>query len=154
MIFFCIWAGMGSILTILDGMKKFLIHSARSEKPLCHSARSEAQLQNLLNNRQNIFSSKPKRFCDCAQNDSVFFDKMVDALRLSTLPDLSFPRSCVGMTDSNERDYAGQSSLPEVCRQWWVSYAFPRRSVGTRYGESAMHSHTGAWERDTKTGLG
>ena len=50
-----------------------LCHSAQSKNPLRHSARSAAEMQNLLNNRQNIYSSEPRRFCDCAQNDSVFF---------------------------------------------------------------------------------
>ena len=69
-------------------MSFVILHGAK--KYLCHSARSEAELQNLLNNRQNIFSSEPRRFCDCAQNDMGFLGRMtvvfsVDALRLSTL---------------------------------------------------------------------
>ena len=103
-------------------------------------------MQNLLNNRQKVFSREPKRFCDCAQNDSYFRSTSPEVERRRTphptnlewIPAfagmtsgvtnvendrgndhfISFPRSCVGTINSSERDYAGQSGLLEVCRQW------------------------------------
>ena len=60
-----------------------ILHGAKN--PLCHSARSEAQLQNLLNNRQNIFLVNQEDSATARRMTVFFFDKMVDALRLSTL---------------------------------------------------------------------
>ena len=33
---------------------------------------------------------------------------------------------------SSARNYMGQVGLLEICTEWWVEYAFPRGSVGTR----------------------
>ena len=56
----------------------------RLKKPLRHSARSEAELQNLMSKQKNKIS-RDLEDSATARRMTVFFEKMVDALRLSTL---------------------------------------------------------------------